>query len=117
MEAWMEACRRGIRPSSNDDPPWDLKQDEHIFSLTTAVFDKLVVREVTCPCPYSQRLFARPSTGVQVVNPLWVGGATLSQVEDCLGVLLTSGGKMSVWIGAASALMQLLYRFVVVKKV
>lgn len=27
MEVWMEACRRGIRPSSTEEPPWDLEND------------------------------------------------------------------------------------------
>lgn len=26
IEAWMEAWRRGIRPSSSEEPPWDLKR-------------------------------------------------------------------------------------------
>lgn len=30
MEAWIDACRRGMRPSSNDEPPWDLKEDEKL---------------------------------------------------------------------------------------
>ena len=27
IEAWMEAWRRGMRPSSSEEPPWDLEQE------------------------------------------------------------------------------------------
>lgn len=30
MEAWIEAWRRGIRPSSKEDPPWDLEEESNI---------------------------------------------------------------------------------------
>ncbi|KAK7929267.1 hypothetical protein WMY93_005662 [Mugilogobius chulae] len=57
----------------------------------------------------------------KVPCPLQVGGESLPQVEEFkyLGVLFTSEGRMEVRlrrIGAASAVMQSLYRTVVVKK-
>ncbi|KAI3377171.1 hypothetical protein L3Q82_009083 [Scortum barcoo] len=58
----------------------------------------------------------------RVVCPLWVSGEVLPQVEEFkyLGVLFTSEGKMEREIdrriGAASAVMRLVYRTVVVKK-
>ena len=58
----------------------------------------------------------------KVVCPLRVGGESLPQVEEFkyLGVLFTSGGRtereIDRRIGAASAVMQALYRSVVVKK-
>lgn len=32
MEVWMEAWRRGIRPSSPEEPPWDLENDKMEFT-------------------------------------------------------------------------------------
>ena len=58
----------------------------------------------------------------KVACPLRVGGELLPQVEEFkyLGVLFTSEGRMEReidrWIGAAAAVMRLLYRSVVVKK-
>ncbi|KAL1252568.1 hypothetical protein QQF64_017261 [Cirrhinus molitorella] len=57
-----------------------------------------------------------------VVCLLWIGGESLPKVEKFkyLGVLFTSEGRMEHeidrWIGAAAAVMQLMYRSVVVKK-
>lgn len=32
MEVWMEAWRRGMRPSSNEEPPWDLERREDLLT-------------------------------------------------------------------------------------
>lgn len=58
----------------------------------------------------------------RVAFPLQVGGGFLPQVEEfkCLGVLFTSEGRMECEtdkrIGEATAVMQLVYRSLVVKK-
>ncbi|KAI3363611.1 hypothetical protein L3Q82_001243 [Scortum barcoo] len=56
----------------------------------------------------------------RVACPLRVGGEVLPQVEEYLGVLFTSEGKMEREIdrriGAESAVMRSVYRTVVVKK-
>lgn len=55
-------------------------------------------------------------------GPLWVGDDSLSQMEELqyLGILLMSGERMEPeidkWIGSVSAMMQILYWSVVVKR-
>ncbi|KAK7925725.1 hypothetical protein WMY93_008035 [Mugilogobius chulae] len=80
-----------------------VKQFISLFCLTTGRSQKaMVLDRKKVPCP------------------LQVGGEPLPQVEEYLGVLFTSEGRMEREIdrriGTASAVMQSLYRTVVVKK-